>query len=121
MNEINIKIKVSDKDIDDILCAAFEGGISYWAIKARPKNDNFFGASYASDAMTKGATIIIETDDGQSLELTKDKFMDGLQKAATRCNHLFKMEGDGLDIGYIDANAADVIVQMAVFGEPIYG
>ena len=121
MNYIDMKIKVTDQDIDDILCAAFEGGINYWALKAEPKDGDFKGTSYTSDALSKGATIIIRTDEGENLELTKEKFMTGLEKAVKQCNHLFRLEREGLDIGHIDATSADIVVQMAVFGEVIYG
>ena len=31
MNIINITKEISDEMIEDILCSAFEGGITYWA------------------------------------------------------------------------------------------
>ena len=57
MNKINLEIEVSDQDINDILVTAFEGGINYWAYKAEPKDGDYKGADYASDALSRGATI----------------------------------------------------------------
>ena len=31
MNTINRTVEISDELIEDILCGAFEGGITYWA------------------------------------------------------------------------------------------
>ena len=119
--EVKLKIKLSDQEIDSILSAAFEGGINYWAVKVDPKDGDFKGTKYASEALSKGATLIIRTDDDGNLELDKDKFVSGLEKAIVKYPHLFRMNAETLDIGYIDAEVADVIIQMAVFGEVVYG
>ena len=124
MNKINVNIDIelSDEEIDDILVTAFEGGINYWAYKAEPKDGDFKGASYASDALSKGATILIYDNESDDVyELTKEKFLKGLGNALVKYGHLFKMDGDKLDLGYIDAAGADIIVQTALFGEAIYG
>ncbi len=41
MNEIFVKftLRVSNKDIDDIVCTALEGGISYWCSSAEVEGE----------------------------------------------------------------------------------
>ena len=45
-------VNVSEQDIDDILCTAFEGGITYWCDSVRVVG-NYLG-KYASDQISRG-------------------------------------------------------------------
>lgn len=103
--------------IDSVVVAALEGGINYWCSKATPKNGNFCGAEYGSGVLTRGgALILVEDEDGTKHELTLEKLIEGLKKAAKLRNKMvdvFLEEHDAVD--------ADLVIQYAIFGEVIYG
>ena len=116
--EITTKIKISDQFIDDVISTAFEGGINYWCEKAEPadeKSRNLHEESnYLSSIVSKGGSILLYMDDGDSQILTLAKLKRGLQI--------------GFEKGYFetdientyDADTADMIIQFAVFGDLVY-
>ncbi len=118
-------VTISQQQVDDLLCTAFEGGITYWCSSAVPQGGQWADATYVSDTLTQGATILLtdsesvyESGDGEPVivALTLDKFLSGIQQAATL---------RGMDAGTFvedaDAEMADMAVQFAVFGELVYG
>lgn len=130
-DEINgMKLCVSEEDIDDIMCAALEGGITDWCECIRIKK-RIDGANFASEQIAKGGTLefkVIESFDEKETEwylLNKKKFLKGLSKFLKktfgkeclyeRMNKLY------VDTCYIDAERADAIIQYALFGEIVYG
>jgi hypothetical protein len=108
---IKIGITLSSQNIDDIVCTALEGGINYWASSAEVKDGDCKGATYASEVISRGGTLIIKEDqDGKLHELTLDNFKKGVE--------LYGVPGIADDH---DAWDADSIVQYALFGRLIYG
>ena len=117
---------VIDQDfVDGVCCTAFEGGINYWATCAKAKGEAPKGASYASEVISRGGEVIItldephDEDDTWDYTLTLDNFIEGYNKYvqwAVELNRTFYT-----DPADIDATEADVIIQMAIFGEIIYG
>lgn len=113
---------VTQEDIDDIMAGALEGGITYWCCKAEVVEDDYYG-EYASEQISRGGSLrLYDNEDDEQYILTLDKFLKGLRLAIK--------DGYGsdwfsntarLDCGMIDGEAADVIVQMALFGEVMYG
>lgn len=122
MLTITKKVEVSQQDIDDILCTAFEGGIDYWvsSIKkpyTKENREEFLaekGAEYYHELVTRGCSIGIVSEDGDKLELTLENVAKGIQMFAD------KNPGHDLDPGNIDSIGADAIVQYSVFGELVY-
>jgi hypothetical protein len=100
--------KISAELVDDIMCAAMEGGISYWCTSALPLKNDYRGCQYAHEILTRGGTLLVKPDGEREIELTLEKFLKGLS--------MF----DG-DPEQHDAGDADAIVQYAVFGEIVYG
>ena len=49
--KVELKVKVTQQDIDDIVCGALEGGINYWCYKAEVVEDKYLG-EYASERLT---------------------------------------------------------------------
>ena len=47
-------VRINDKDVEDILCAAFEGGINYWCDDVTPIGD--WLGEYASEHIANGGT-----------------------------------------------------------------
>lgn len=103
-----IKVKISDDDLYNILDAAFYSGISYWCGGVDVINP-VEGAKYLGEHVTGGGTLKLYDDDGNSHGLTKAKMLKGL---ALYGNH---------DYEQYDAGDADSVVQLALFGQVIYG
>lgn len=116
-------VVLSDEDIDDIMCGAIEGGISYWACKAEVVEDEYLG-EFAGDQISRGGSLrIYDREDGETYLLTLEKLLRGFSMA------LLLGYGDSwldnsentVDMCCIDAQGCDVIVQLALFGDVIYG
>jgi hypothetical protein len=109
---------ITDQLIDDTLCTALEGGITYWAQSAEPTTWPE-GCKYASDALTRGADLTIvdgSDDDRPSYTLTRAGMVKGIREYCKQ----FKTTPAGMDDDPVDAGAADWIVQVALFGEAVY-
>jgi hypothetical protein len=101
----------------DILVTAIEGGIGYWA-----RTD-----AYAPDS---GTATITDTHTGESFALSADALLQAadalLQAARARLlppppdDEILDAVARSIARADIDAEAADVIVQVAVFGLVIY-
>jgi len=127
--EVVVNVMVTDDDIDDIMCAALEWGINYWADRVNSKGK--YRGKYAYKQISRGGEILIhiedacdESDSGWRT-LTKEKFLKGLKKwIATSGNKLEVLPNGnylGIDISNIDAETADIIIQYALFGENVFG
>lgn len=104
--QIPFNLKVTNKDIDNILHKAFEdGGSLHWCqgIKASSLSDG---------------RIILHGMDGAIHELTRDKLMLGVQQALPYLNNA--ITGTNIQIDSIGVEEADLIVQLALFNELIY-
>ena len=126
MNIINRRLEISDELIEDILCSAFEGGITYWAnnISCEDKKDMEKVGGYKSEYLTKtkkkDAKLIIWTVDDEKPKITKKSIIDALQKMDTPEYKYTKALSRILEQTY-DADDADIVVQTACFGEVVYG
>lgn len=108
---IEIKIEVTDEQIEDIMTSALTGCI-YWAdnayiVVARGEEAPDM---YNSAAITHGKVLRIhdaETDKWHRLTLTK--FLKGLKLCPA------------FDYENYDALDAEQVLQMALFGEVVYG
>ncbi len=110
---IQVNINLAEETIDDIMVTALEGGINYWAVSAKIKNNNAKGAKYASHCVSKGGKLIIKTDEGTEHELGLKELKKGIQ--------LFIEDRNSIDFENLDAIDADCIVQFSIFGEIVYG
>lgn len=118
--ETSKRFRIKARDIDDIMCASLEGGVTQlWCSEARVVGD--YLGEYASDQISRGGSLIFyDLEEDAEYELTLDKFMKGLAK--------YVAEGPEniLDDGWVepcdvDAIIADAIVQYALFDDVIYG
>lgn len=120
--KVEIEVKLSQQDIDDIMVGALEGGITYWCREAEVVGD--YLGEYSSDQISRGGKLILhDTESNDKWELTLEKFLNGvklwLQNGDDRYHALQK---DGtLDTCNVDGEMADLIVQYAIFGEVIFG
>jgi len=114
-----ITVELTVQDIDDIMVSALEGGITYWCCEAEVVGE--YLGEYGSDQISRGGSLILHDNEGDDKwELTLEKFLNGVAMylkevgtAALDCGHI--------DPGQIDGEAADCIVQFAIFGEVVYG
>ena len=117
-------VELTDNDIDDIMSTALEGGITYWCDEARVVGD--YLGEYASDQISKGGQLILcDYESEEEHLLTKEKFIEGFKKCLDEdnCPNFLEQIDKKLvvDTCYIDAEIADMIIQLALFGEVVYG
>lgn len=121
---INLDVVITNEDIDDIMCIALEGGITYWCEKVEVVG-GYLG-EFASDQISRGGTLILfDSEEDKQYELTKEKLINGILM------YLKQPVGDDflemvdhklhLDTACVDAIVADAIVQYALFNEIVYG
>lgn len=112
---------VSDEDIDDIMSAALDGGITYWCGRAEVVGE--YLGEYASEQISRGGTLkLYDIEDPKTVyELTLDKFLNGLRLWIENERAFALTEAGRLDVGQIDAAAADTIIQYALFCDIVYG
>jgi len=115
-----INFVVSDEDIDDIMSAALDGGITYWCRRAEVVGE--YLGEYASEQISRGGTLrLYDVEDGTVSELTLDKFLNGLRLWIENERTFELTDAGRLDVGHIDAIAADTIIQYALFNDVIFG
>ncbi len=123
INGERTKVNLTQQDIDDIVCGALEGGITHWCSKAEVVEDEYYG-EFASDQISRGGSLRLnDRYEKQSYVLNLEKLVAGLKKACdSACFRSYWFNEDNkIDTGMIDAQACDAIVQMALFGELVYG
>lgn len=125
--EVNLNVIVTEEDIDDIMVSALEGGITYWCREAEVIGERM-GEGWGHEQIARGGILrLYDAENGEHYDLDREKFLSGLKIYLQ--NPLYdgtiEMATDGkkmiLDCGMIDAQAADNIIQYALFGEVIYG
>ncbi len=112
---------VSDEDIDDIMSAALDGGITYWCGRAKVVGE--YLGEYASEQISRGGVLkLYDIEEPKAVyELTLDKFLVGLRLWIENERAFQLTEAGRLDVGQIDAAAADTIIQYALFCNIVYG
>ena len=112
---------ISDEDIDDIMSAALDGGITYWCGRAKVVGE--YLSEYASEQISRGGVLkLYDIEEPKAVyELTLDKFLMGLRLWIENERAFQLTEAGRLDIGQIDAVAADAIIQYALFCDIVYG
>jgi hypothetical protein len=120
-----MKKDLTEKDVENIMVTAIEGGIGYWAKlhndkpewSEKPSDEP--ASTWAAKLLIDGKEVIFsetetEEDDEHELVLTLEKLIKGVELNATHR----KWDAD-IDNG--DATTADCIVQYAIFNEVVYG
>ena len=99
-----------DTSLHDIFITAIEGGINYWA--------SVTSLDRIDDEDIDWHALISVHDSGDLRVIDKDTIRKGI-KALAKSQHLHHL--DDLVEDNMDATTADVIVQMALFGDIRYG
>lgn len=114
-----IKVNLTQQDIDDIMVTALEGGINYWCRKAEVVGE--YLGKCASDQISRGGSLILhDAESSDKWELTLEKFLEGVKRYFEDGCHV-QVDDGCIDTGDIDAGDADCIVQFALFGEVQFG
>ena len=120
---ISYFVELTREDVDDIMVAALEGGISYWSTKAEVVGK--YLADYASEQISRGGSLLIHIcDEEEPRLLDLDAFTKGVE--------LLVINGDDKygafpgwprpnDLCKVDGMIADWIIQYALFGEIVFG
>lgn len=133
IGSVNVKMEITETQLNDMLVNAFEGGINYWcsAAKATLVNETIPKQTHLADDIASGRVLEIEITDSESEDheydipkekagkhiVSRDKLIEAFQIMADKYPRHMK---DFLDEN-ADADTADVWFQCAVFGESIYG
>jgi hypothetical protein len=118
--KIEKSLELSNENIDDLLAAAFEGGINYWCKKVKalkllkPEHDGLF----LSQLLPLGYTLVLfDAESQDKWELTLEKFLKAVK---WYCEEYGYINIDDL-MNEHDATTADLIVQYALFNEIVFG
>ncbi|WMI34794.1 hypothetical protein SEA_MARAV_72 [Streptomyces phage Marav] len=133
----SIMDRITDENVQDIIDTAAYGGITYWAME--PSEEEFAGlpegkeytivegiddTSFGGDREVDSVNYLSKDD----VRLAFAKLLDPGQEYVNRELHGYILDAwrdrtdeDGIEAGHIDAGAADVIVQVAIFDEVRYG
>lgn len=115
--KITTEVEISNERISDLLCSAFEGGSTYWAVvKSVEGRDK---AEYIHDVPLNGGKILISDQEGdlstKSLDMsTIESGLHLMAKKFPRHFTDFINEND-------DACTGDVFLQCCLFDDVIYG
>ena len=131
--KVEMTVRMTDEDIDDIMVGALEGGICYWCDRVEVNGD--YLGECASEQISRGGQLKVYPEepynDTEMFVLDKERFTAGVKKYIAMghadCLEIERMK-NGLPTGRIlidpcnvDAEAADCIVQLALFDEIVYG
>lgn len=122
--KVQITKEFTDEEMEDIVVTALEGGIGYWAcldnttpeFKDEPKDTPT--AVWCWHLLKKGKGIRFidaeDTEEGETWWLTLPMLLNGIKLSSE------KGYWNG-DIDTMDANDADIVFQLSMFGEIVYG
>lgn len=126
---VTLEIVLTQEDIDDIMCGALEGGITYWCDEAKVVGD--YLGEYGSEQIARGGKLRLhlpepfDKDETEYYELDLEKFKKGVELWAITpvgCNCLEQMDGKiRFDTCNADAIVCDAIIQYALFGTVVFG
>lgn len=134
---VTLEIVLTQEDIDDIMCGALEGGITYWCNEAKVIGD--YLGEYGSEQIARGGKLRLhllepfDEDETEYYELDLEKLKKGVELWVKKgvelwaitpvgCNCLEQMDGKfRFDTCNADAIVCDAIIQYALFGEVIFG
>lgn len=115
--EIEKTITLTREDVDDIMCGALEGGITYWCCYAEPKDKIDFDeikVEYLHEIITKGYSILLhDSESDEVYELNLEKLCNGIKA--------YYNDNPNITVDEMDAMSYDSIVQYALFDKIIYG
>lgn len=128
VGSVVIKSDITENFLSNVLIAGFDGqygGCYYWADNVKISSNN---APDILDEIWFSVSLTVSDDDSnETHNITHDSMVESIQKildeTITVSSDIYDSIRDGVkynDAGYVDAAGADVIVQVATFGEIVY-
>ncbi|MBQ4447461.1 MAG: hypothetical protein II897_04120 [Clostridia bacterium] len=119
MAEMEVTLTV--EDIDDIVCTALEGGITYWADKCTVVGD--YLGEWAHEQIARGGVLKIhDSEEFIDYHLDLTMLLNGIRLALRNGWGDELLDSNGkIDLTNLDGRLADDIIQFALFGDVIYG
>lgn len=133
MNEYPITITktLRENDLCDLFVGVLEGGSSFWMADydfyvTRVKDpDEIVGWRYTAVTFHRKTPDDLDLETPKNLEITPALLAEAIGKilsGGVAASYVSQQIVDCIDeIGAVDADAADAIFQVAVFGEIVYG
>ena len=113
-------VNLTQQDIDDIKVTALEGGINYWCGRAEVVGEML--GDYASEQISRGGSLILhDAESPDKWELTRDMFLKGVELYFKESHWITVEDYAFVDLGGMDAEDADCIIQYALFGKLVFG
>ena len=109
-------VEISAEDMENIVCAAFEGGINYWCSSAdgmHTQSENYCPDGWAYSIHVKDECA--DEDDIKPATLDAETLQKGIMICLEKYPWHVDLAGD------FDAENADSIVQCAIFGDITFG
>ncbi len=139
--EYTVRKEIGSKTFEDILDIALEGGIGYWARlcndgqdwedakkRIEERGEDLTYGHIIADVLEHDKPVRFEdaeddSDNPETWELTDVKLMTGaLEFQAEKLEHDSSYDiAKAVDDGDFDADDADSVIQLALFGDIIYG
>lgn len=129
--KVEMNVRITQEDIDDIMCTALEGGINYWCRKAEVVGE--YLGEYGSEQISRGGTLKLhDSEEDAVYELDKEKLLDGIKmylEDPEKPYDILESASDSvgcskgefiLDCCMVDAAVADMIIQYALFRTIVY-
>lgn len=117
---IDMNVNLTQKDVDDLMCTALEGGICYWCGRAEVVGEML--GDYAHEQISRGGSLILhDAESSDKWELTLEKFLRGVELYIKNGDRVTVEDFKLVDYGELDAEDADCIVQYALFGKLVFG
>lgn len=114
-----VKVTLTTQDVDDIMSAALDGGICYWCREAEVIGE--YLGEYASEQIARGGALMLhDAESEEAWPLTMENFAQGFKRYLEEGCHV-AVEDNRIDTCDLDANDADCIIQLAIFGEVVFG
>lgn len=116
-------VRLTTENVDDIMVSALEGGINYWCCEAAVVEERRC-ADWGHEQIARGGALILhdaESNDEWTLDI--EKFTKGFRLWLENGDDRYgAVRDDGtVDTGELDSEMADLIIQYALFGEPVFG
>lgn len=123
--KVGVKKEFTDKQLSDLLCCAFEGGVNYWCRieeyrmpEGEPGwEDVYLPAKHTWVPLMEGGEMYLREEDGERLVLNRRRIRMGLKKMAEKSpRHFWDFANESCD-----AETGDVFVQFCVYGRIVWG
>jgi hypothetical protein len=115
------KVDIPEQFLVDLLTTAFEGGINHWCSWVKGIKQNDEGQDIEWHVKVQGEPGLIHLNLPAVVKAMEDLVNTTVAMNPTVVEHirlaLFDQENMGC---YVDADVADVVVQVALFGDLVY-